>query len=325
MRKQKELSLTSVKVLISAQTKISEESINNIDGAVMRFTGPPPQVAQFGTVIAELDPHIQEVLNQCYQLTGMSQMYSGSKKEPGVTAAIAMETLFNSQTQRFKQIEDEFTQAVVSGSERLIRRVYEMDKRTKKPLEIYSNNKGILEPITLEDVNFAEGNFRATAFPINPMTRNPASKLDYIEKIMQIEPGLQEHALKLLDFPDLEGIIKSKTSQSRLLELLEEAIIEDKPLPEIDARFMNLKSIMSYMQNSLCNAVVDDMDEEILERFRNFIDVLADEIEQPPAGPMPGPELVGPPMDGIPPEVPPAMPPGVPGGMMPAEPPPSGM
>lgn len=320
---QRHLNLATTKIFMEKGGRLNKNFTNEEIGVVEYPKGSrPPVPVAIQAISPEYYQQLERLCARAYELVGISQMAASSRKQPGITAGVAIREVNDIQSQRFQHVSqawDIFHLAIARQMIKLAKRIAERGEGSYKVLAKDGNK---LREITWEEVNLDEDSYIMQAFPTNFLPKTPGAKLQSIQELVTAFPQVQEDAVKLLEYPDLESVTSRINAPQEIMDLIVYNLLDQNryipPEP-----FMDLVYGVKYMQNSYLKAKMSGVEEEKLSMFRDWM-AQAVEMLTPPEPPMPPGmppiEAAVPPPAPIPGEALPAgtpvIPPGVPLGQM---------
>ena len=271
---------------------------------------------------------LQEEISRYFDMCGISQMSASSRKEAGVDAAVAMQTLNDIKSVRFLPKARAYELLFVRLGELIVRAA--RDIAVAKPSLIAKwPGKRFLEEIQWKEVDLPEDMYEVRVAPVSAMSRDPAQRLQIAEQLAASGRIPHEKYLELIGLPDLDSVLQSETAESQWVERLMDRYLDaedDAHLKELggyerpEGYFAKPLVVLISVQQIYFQARLDDAPRynlALLERYMRDLESLINRAAPaPPASPgmMPGaapPMPGGIPMPGMPPGAPPAPPMGV--------------
>ncbi len=272
---------------------------------------------------AEVDLLEREIAKY-YEFQGVSQMSAQSRKEAGVDAAIAMQTLNDIKSVRFMSKARAYELLFVRLGELIVRAA--RDLATEKGGDFLTKwpGKKYLQEIAWKDVDLAEEMYQVRVAPVSAMSRDPAQRLQLVEQLSNLGYLPREKYLELMQLPDLDGWLESENSANEWIERLVERYLDaedDADLKKLggwvepDGYLLNPTAALATVAQHYFAALTDDVPPYNAELLRAFMQSLKEMIQpeqssQNVAPMAPGADLAGPATMQMPPG-PPAPPPGM--------------
>ena len=278
------LHLAVPKILVPKASKIDIEAINNRLGGVIKYSGQKPEYTQLSAVPTGLWQHLEWLITQAYEITGISQLSATGSKPSGLDSGKALREFSDIETERFAMVGKAYEQFALDIGRLILSEAMMMGGKTKLSSNYIEGDK--LEIIEWKDVNIAEDKYEMTTFPVSSLPQQPAAKLQTIQEMVQAGMIDPKTAMKLLDFPDLKTFLDKENAEAELIEMIIYKIAEDGEYTTPDP-YMNLEMIMREAKKALVYYQLHNLPESRLEMFRDLIeDVLAiqqqanEEVEQ---------------------------------------------
>ena len=331
---QQQMHLATPKVFIEDTSKIVNAHLNNKIFGAIRYRGKPPQFFVPRSVSGEMFSHLDRLVNQAYEMTGISQLSAQSKKPVGLESGRALREFSDIESERFMVVGQAYEQLFMDASEQIINLIRDAHIEDD-PYTIASfDRKSGLEKIKWSDIDLEDDEYVIQIKPIGSLPQTPSAKLSSVAEMHMNGFFTTEEAHQLLDFPDLERANKMKTAFIDIIDKIIENIMENNQYTAPES-YMNLELGIARVQQAYNLAMLDDESNAKLELLRRWISQANGLLEQmkmpapgqtagPPGLPAPGgmplpPGLAPPPMGAMapPPGLPPmGPPPGLPPGPM---------
>jgi hypothetical protein len=298
-------------ILAPENAKITDQQFRQgIGSVVYHQPGGVPTVFQPNPVHPAVYNRQRDLRDDALADSGISQMSAMSQKPAGVTAAIALQTLDDIETERFiifGRAYETWCLDVARLMVACIRRIAEAEGDYTVEAMIGGTGKSLIE------VKWSEAeieDFTLRVFPTSLLPQQLSARLDKLKGLF--DSGLIDRAtfLRQLDAPDMAAELDLETADKMLideqLEYLRDADEEDERANDIGpSPMVDLKWGIRRAQQVLNKLELDGAPEFVLERMREYM-AQAKGLLPPPEPPPPPP---GPPMPAPGPEM---MPPGMP-------------
>lgn len=258
-----------------------------------------------------------------YETTGVSELSSQGRKEPGIESAVAIRTMNHLQSERFLPQSRAYEQLFVTLGKLTLMAAEDLEKAGVK-VKVALVGGDALEEIDYSDVKLPSDQFVVKISAANASEDNLAGRKQAVAELAQAGYISPEVAEEMLMSPnaDVEALNKREQAQLRYLEKLISRFQEYEPPEdeepkeeeeEIDLAtdvetdtddgnpveppdpYMDLGKAIIQMTEGYLEAKLDGAPEGVLQLFRDWID-MADKLIAPPPAPTPPP---GPP--GMPP------------------------
>ena len=316
---QQQMHLATPKVFIEDTSKIVNAHLNNRVWGAIRYRGTPPQFFVPKSVSGEMFSHLDRLVNQAYEMTGISQLSAQSKKPVGLESGRALREFSDIESERFMVVGQAYESAFIEISKQLISLVKDATEDGEEYLSLsFSPNSGV-EKINWSDVNMEEDEYIMRIQPVGSLPQTPAAKLASVTEMHMNGMFTKEEAHQLLEFPDLDRSNKLKNANIELIDkIIDDMVDNNKYTPP--ETYLNLELGIERVQQSYNLGKIEGVPEARLELLRRWIAQAVSLTDQAQKPQQPGmmPLEAGAPMG-----MPPGMPPGMPG--MPPPGPPMGM
>lgn len=318
------VNLGALALWVQKDANISVEKL--ADNLAMRIIkgDVKPEVLQLLQIPQQLIDHFLWLIQEAYQIIGITQMSATGMKPAGLDSGSAQREFKDTQSQRFIKASKSWDQFHVDETELMLDLAKEMDKKAKGGYKVLVRGPYGAEEIKWKDVNLPREKWilecrASSALPLTPAARKQ-------EVIEALEAGLVQpaRALKLLNWPDLEAESKRLNAPMDTVEMLVERCLyeesQEGDLKDVRARaepfmlpfaqqalelangeyFLAKNSDIPDERLQLCRDFMKDL-ERLIEEQRQAMMAQAAEMAQAQQGMMPGAPPPGPEMGGEPP------------------------
>jgi hypothetical protein len=279
------------KVLIEASSKIVKAHINNEIGGIISYTGMKPEVIAASPVAAELFNHLERLYQKAYEVAGISQLSAQAKKPEGLDSGKAIRTYNDIESERFILVGQRYEQLFMDATKQIIDLTREIAQEDPDYAVKVKGGK-FLETIRWKDIDLEEDQYQMQIFPTSMLSETPEGKLSDITDLIQAGFIDKPNALKLLDFPDLDGYMSLANAPIDDIENLISNIIE-KGEYQPPEPFQDLSLGIKMMQSAYLRAKTDLVEEEKLELMRRWMSEAQAKLSPPMPAPPPLPNVPG--------------------------------
>lgn len=305
---------SGLKVWERRGTDINKHHLRARHPIVMEYDGEKPIYEAPNPASAQAMDSLRWLIQQMYEIAGISQMSAQSKNTLGPNASgKAIDTMEDIQSDRFSQLETQQAMGrvdigmILLDGAKMISRDKELSKSDKAPW---------IREIEWDKFDFDSGAFHLNAEAINFLPDSRAGKLDALGDLGKI-PGLLTNPMQtasLFEEPDIQRTFRHLLGPYRMLEKVME-MLGDVDVPLLDCvptPYMQPDLAKQMAEGELGNAYSEGADDELLGRYRWFLQMLDTTQQTRMATPPPMPEMPpGPEQPGM--GAPPAGPMGPPG------------
>lgn len=274
--------------LIENSSKVVSTHLNNDVGAIVKYTGTPPQVMTAGAMAPEIYSHLENLYRKAYEITGISMMSAQSQKPSGVTAAVAMREISDIETERFAVIAQAWEKFYMDIAKMAID--FTRDLAEEVPdLTVKAKGGKFISSIKWKDVDLEDDQYIMRVFPTNMLPTKPEGKLQTVQELIQAGFLSKEEGMELLDFPDTERFFSLKNSSIENILLMIEKMVDEGEYVAPEP-YMNLKMAKDLAQSAYLKYKNQNAPDDRLELLRRFIDMCQEQLGvaaaamQPPPG-----------------------------------------
>jgi hypothetical protein len=256
------LHLASPKLIVQSGANVVKSKFNNEVGGIIETQGTFQYVAP-QPIDNQYFVHMQSLIQQSYEQTGVSMLSAQSKKPEGLDSGKAIREYNDVESERHMLLGQMWEDAHVQLSELMIEEQKALYERGIDTIEKVDAGT-FIESIKWSDVNMDRDAFVIKAFPSSYLSQTPMGRYNDIKDMMSIGLIDQEWAMKLLDFPDLEGYMKYKTGPLTFMEYIIERITDfgeyiapDPKMPLAQAMPMFMSAYFTGRQEGLAQERLD--------------------------------------------------------------------
>lgn len=237
------------------------------------FTSPPPFDA------ATID-WLRMNLEQCYGIPGVSQMSATARKEQGVTAAIAMRTVQDVETERLGTQQNGYELFYVDLCRHMIACTRELAEQNPD-YAVRWPGESFLKEIKWRDVDLPEDQYVMRPDPVSQLKNTPTDRLQLAQDMFATgtfsKASLDQSILHLNTKDHLTG---GGDKQEKLVERYIESWLDATPerleTGEFKFRspfpYLNLPAAMLQVAEAYVEAQLDEADDFNLDFFLRFIE-----------------------------------------------------
>jgi hypothetical protein len=256
-------------IFIENGSGIVSAHLSNEVGRIIKFSGTPPIHSAPNPVAPQLLEHLNTLYNRAYEIAGISALSAQSKKPGGLDSGRALREFNDIESERFITVGQMHERFYVDAAKQLI----DLAKDIYTDLGEYSvkvKGRKFLEKIDWKDVDLEEDEYMMQVFPTSSLSQTPAGRLQDIQELIQAGFIDKNYALKLLDYPDLEGYMNLANAAIEDIEDLIEKIV-DKGEYNPPEPYQNIIVGVQMCQNAYLKYRADGLEEEKLELLRRWM------------------------------------------------------
>lgn len=260
----------SFKVLLANGSKIVKEHLTNDVGAIINYTGEPPQYVVPPIVPMEYYNHLENLIQKAFTEVGVSMLSAGSLKPQGLDSGRAIREFNDVESDRFTTVGHNYEKYFLNLAKldiEVAKEIYEENGKYKVPA--FGRNHTI--DIDWGDVDLTADQYVMKEYPVSSLPDDPAGRLSTIQEYMQAGLMSPRTGRRLLDFPDLEQVEDLQNATEEYLNEVLEKIVEEgiytKPEPYDDLQ-LGLELSLEYYARGKKSG----LEEEKLDMLRQFIE-----------------------------------------------------
>lgn len=311
--------LTGSLILAPEGSNIQESDITNKVGQVVYHTpGMAPQVWPMSPVNPAFLQRVADMTTRAYSNAGVSAMSAMSEKPSGITAAIALQTLSDNESERFAVFGRDYETFPIELGELYLRFASEIAEDYEGYTSRLVQKSGVYE-LNWNDIKVDHYTLRTFSSSILPTL--PAARLQVLNDFFTNGIIDQQTFLNQIEMTDMSAEIETMVADRTLVDEILEKFQDTEDDASLDEAYiqpfpqLNLEWAMARAQRTFCKLKLTGMPPVVEELLLRWISDCK-EMLTPPAPPMPMPGDMPPPGAG--PMTPP--PPGPPGPPMPPGP-----
>lgn len=247
---------------------VLDTDFNDDIGTIVRYQGGPDQ----RPVCENPDPlnpqtysYFKDLPTTAFGFSGISTMSAQASRPPGVTAALALQTLDDMETDRFSMFERAHEEFYVDLARHMLRCVRDIADKYGD-FRVFAANKGQgREILWKRDVDLEEDSYVVQAWPTSLLPKTPAAKLQRVMELSSNQIFDRAQVLSLLEVPDTTAeerrlLAPRSAAESQIAHLLECENPRD-PMNYIPPeKFQDLSYSMSRAQQEYCLLQSDAID-----------------------------------------------------------------
>lgn len=217
-------------VLVIEDGSVPEEDAKSNDYRVIRYTRgrPPPQytapVPYSESTVQWLQMHVTKE----YELPGVSQMSATSRKEPGVTAAVAMRTLADIETERFSVFYGAYEQLFVDLAKLICWAAGDLAEEYGD-LSVNWPGQNFLQTLNWKDLDLPEDMYVIRPYAVSGIKNTPADRLSLAQDLVGANVMSQDAFSRVVQFLDTPGEFKRVNQQREWVGKLIEQWLDTTP------------------------------------------------------------------------------------------------
>lgn len=259
------------KWFVENSSGVNAQHLTNDNGGIINFSDVMPQAFVPPAMSNEVYQHLENLYRKAFEITGVTQLSATGKKPEGLDSGVAIREYNDIESERFIIIGQQYEQFFMDAAKMIINLSKEMYEEGKD-LSVNVKGKRFIKTIQWSEVDLEDDKFVMSVYPVSQLPNTPAGKLQFVQELIQAGLVDTQYALDLLDFPDMDAYIDSKTASLEILKEMVQKMIDDEDYYAVPEPFMDLQYNIEYTQRAYLQAKMDNVPNEALEKLRRFMD-----------------------------------------------------
>lgn len=289
------------RVLIDEFSKILETAFNNNIGSIIKYSKNPPQFINTQSNPPEIYEWIKWLIENAYQMSGISAMSAASQKPAGLNSGEAIRSYDDLQTDRFAALSKRYQNFYTDLSYLMIDEAREIAKETGSYTTVFPNKDGTRE-VDLPKAAILRDTYVIQCFEESSLPRDPAGRQAKLSEMLAANEITQQEFRRLSAFPDLQqSDALANALEERILKTLDSIIEKGKAGYEPPDNFMlDPQDLATTLTVQYINKyAVTDIEESKMQLLRDFFTQV--QVLKAKANPPPPPMPMAPPQGAHPP------------------------
>lgn len=288
------------RILIDEFSAILETAFNNNIGTIIKYNKTPPQFVNAESNNPEIYEWIKWLIQNAYQMSGISAMQATSQKPAGLNSGEAIRSYDDIQTDRFAALAKRYQESFVDLTYQMIDCAKDIAEETGFYTTVYPGKDGTRE-VDLPDADVLKDTYVIRCAEESMLPEDPAGRRATLSEMLAAGEIDNKEFRRLAAFPDL------KQSDS-LANALEERILHDldsivekgaKGYNPPDAFILDPTDLATTLTVNYINKyAVTDIEESKMQLLRDYFTQV--QIEKAKAAPPPVPAAPPPGQEGLP-------------------------
>lgn len=255
-------------------------NLSNEVGGVRYYAGNPPIYMTPPAMPAEYYQHFETLYRRAFEITGISQLSAQGQKPSGMTAGIALRTMQDIESDRFKWTSQKYDQMFLSAAEIIVDMNDELHKKnTDLKVKVESNK--FVKTLKWSAVRMDIDAYKMRLFPTSLLPSSPEGRFQKVQEMLQGGMLEREQGVALLDFPDITAETSRTLSPRDIVLKMLGSIIEEgvymSPEPYMDLVQAKQLAQLTYLQSKVDNVPDERLD--LILTFMTDVDALKDEAD----------------------------------------------
>jgi hypothetical protein len=307
------------RIYIDEMSKIMETSFNNRIGTIIKGRGNPPEFLNAISNAPEIYQWIQWLIQNAYQMSGVSQLSAAGQKPQGLNSGEAQREFMNIQDDRFNSLSERYKDMYIDLSYLIIDSAKDIVEKTGKYTTVYPGKDGTREVDLKEIRKLIDDDYIIQCFEESSLPKDPAGRQAKLSEMLAAGEIDNQEFRRLSNFPDLKQSDQLAAAlENRILHALDQIVEQgDKDYADIapDAFILDPSDLATKLCVNYINLYSTlELEEEKMQVLRNWftqVQGLKQQAMPPPVQTAPTPQSG--PQQGAP-QTPPTQPPAAPMG-----------
>lgn len=286
------------RVLIDEMSKILETSFNNRIGTIIKHRGAPPEFVNAQANHPEMYQWIQWLIQNAYQMSGISSLSASGQKPQGLNSGEAIRTFDQIQEDRFAALARRYQNVYPDLSYLMIDCAKDIVEETGSYTTVFPGKDGTRE-VDFKNIGMLKDTYVIQCFEESSLPKDPAGRQAKLSEMLAADEITNQEFRRLSNFPDLEQSDQLAAAlEERILNNLD-AIIDDgeKGFEPPDPFILDPTDLATTLTVQYINKyAVTDLEEkkkELLKTYFIQIQALKQQANPPPVQAAPAPQGQG--------------------------------
>lgn len=261
------------RVFFEAESQINKLQYTDEIWSGFTYSHNPPVFMPTSAFTGETYSFLWQLVQQAYQITGVSQLSASSQIPKGLESGAAIREYQDVETQRFSLQALNWEDFLTRSAKVMLDMSRDLAKSNPKfSIKLIDGANQMQNIQWLKDLNLEEDQYILKAFPVSSLPQTPAGRLSWILEMMG--KGLiteKATALKLLNVPDLEKFVSLETAGIDIINLTISLILKDG-IYEPPNKYIPLEQASLLAHQALLVAQKQNRPSDRLDLLRMWID-----------------------------------------------------
>ena len=276
-------------IAVEIGSRINRAQLNNNIAHIVDYVNQPPRFETPPVMSQQVFDHLERLIRQAYEVSGVSQLSATSRKPSGLDAAVALREFQDIESERFLTFGASVEQSYVESAKLFIDAAKDVAS-VNKGYKVNVRGKRFIETIKWVDVELSEDAYEMKLYPKSSLPDTPAGRAQFVMEMFNQGIITKEESVSLLEFPDLEASTSLITAPTEDIYYVISKMIEEGIYMAPEAA-QNLQLGIKMVNSAYLRSKNSGVEESILELLRRWVED-ANELTkkpEPPAAPPPAP------------------------------------
>lgn len=261
------------RVLIEEMSKILETSFNNRIGTILKYRNTPPQFVTAPSNHPEMYQFIQWLIQNAYQIAGISSLSAGGVKPQGLNSGEAIREYDSIQEDRFAALAKRYQKQFPELAELYIDCAKEIVDQTGKPYKTLYPGKDGTQQIDFKSIGLLKDTYVIQCYEQSSLPKDPAGRQAKLSEMLAANEITLSEFRRLSNFPDLKQSDQLAAAlEERILQNLD-SIVEDgqKGYISPDPFIIDPSDLATQLSTQYINKyAVTNLEEDKKQLLRNY-------------------------------------------------------
>lgn len=216
------------RILIDEFSAILETAFNNNLGSIIKYKNKPPDFINAISNPPEIYEWIKWLIENAYQMSGISSLSAAAKKPAGLNSGTALRTYADFQTERFAALERRYQNFYTDLAYLTIDTAAEIARETGEYLTVYPNKDGTRE-VDLPESVVLRDTYIIQCFEESSLPRDPAGRQARLSEMLADGEITLKEFRRLSSLPDLQQSDSlANALEERILKTLDDIVDKGK-------------------------------------------------------------------------------------------------
>lgn len=279
------------RILIDEFSAILETAFNNNIGSIIKYKNKPPEFVNPMSNPPEIYEWIKWLIENSYQMSGISAMAAASKKPAGLNSGAAIRSYDDLQTDRFAALQKRYQNFYTDLAYLVVDCASDIAKDTGEYLTVYPNKDGTRE-VDLPEAVVLRDTYIIQCFEESSLPRDPAGRQARLSEMLAAGEITNQEFRRLSALPDLQQSDSlANALEERILKSLDDIVEKGKRgYNPPDAFILDPSDLATTLcVNYINKYIITDIEESKMTLLRDWfthVQVLKKQA-LPPAPPAP--------------------------------------
>lgn len=212
------------RIWIDEMSKIVETAFNNRIGTIIKGRGNPPQFINATSNSPEIYQWIQWLIQNAYQMSGISQLAASGVKPPGLNSGEAQREFMQTQQDRFAALERRYQTGFSDLGHMMIDCAKDIVDEYGSYTTVYPGKDGTRE-VDFKSISKLRDNYVIQCYEESSLPKDPAGRQAKLSEMLAANEISNQEFRRLSNFPDLEQSDQLAAAlEERILHALDEIV-----------------------------------------------------------------------------------------------------